>query len=281
MRKVQNFSYHNHTNFSDGLNSLEEMVAQAKKIGFCEMGITDHLIVHKNIEQSPTWDMLKSRYETTVYRKDFKSCVADFQRHCENIRKISKKEGIKLYVGFEVDFFTYSGWLEELKDFLSQLDYDYLISGNHFMPDNSGDVVLNIDCLRGRTEIVKNLPEYIRCHFDAMIKSAESGMFAFLAHIDYIRKLGDNICGPLMYVEEKSKVLQALQKNEMGIEMSTKGLRKIGDYYPCAQILDEIAKLGIKTVISDDAHSITELGADFDKAEEELAKRQITNRLKF
>jgi len=281
MHKIQNFSYHNHTDFSDGSCSLEEMVAQAKKIGFCEMGITDHLIVHKNMEQSPTWDMLKSRYETTVYRRDFKSCLSDFQKHCEHIRKVSKKEKIKLYVGFEVDFFTYNGWLEELKDFLLQLDYDYLVSGNHFIANESGETILNIDCLRGKTDTIKDLPEYIKCHFGAMKKSAESGICAFLAHIDYIRKLGDDICGPLMYVEEKSKVLQALKKNNMGIEISTKGLRKIGDYYPCAQILDEIAKLGIKTVISDDAHSITELGADFDKAEEELAKRQITNRLKF
>lgn len=54
MPEMQKFSYHNHTNFSDGKCSLEDMVAQAKAIGFCEMGISDHLIVHKNIEQSPS-----------------------------------------------------------------------------------------------------------------------------------------------------------------------------------------------------------------------------------
>lgn len=281
MHSVQYFSYHNHTNFSDGKCSLEEMVAQAKKIGFSEMGISDHLIIHKNMKQSPSWDMMSKKSAPEVYRSDFKSCLSDFQKHCEHVREVSRKENIKLYVGFEVDFFTYNGWLEELKEFLSQLDYDYLISGNHFMPDDSGETILNIDCVKGRTETVKDLPEYIVRHFAAMRKSTESGLFSFLAHIDYIRKLGDDICGPSMYVKNKTEVLVALLKNNMGIEVSTKGLRKINDFYPCAQILDEIAKLGIKTVISDDAHDLDELGADFDKAEEVLHKHKIANRLKF
>lgn len=281
MLKVQNFSYHNHTNFSDGKRSLEEMVAQAKKIGFCDMGISDHMIIHKNMEQSPSWDMLRSRYASTVYRNDFKSCLPDFQKHCEHIRQVSKKENIKLYVGFEVDFFTYNGWLEEFKEFLSQLDYDYLVSGNHFMPNESGETILNIDCLKGITDTVKNLPEYIANHFMAMKKSAESGLYSFLAHIDYVRKLGDDICGPEQYVENKIEVLKALQKNDMGIEISTKGLRKVNDFFPCSQILDKIAEFGIKTVISDDAHNIDELGCDFDKAEDALKKHNITHRLKF
>lgn len=281
MHNVQSFSYHNHTNFSDGRRSLEEMVARAKKIGFSEMGISDHLIIHKNMKQSPSWDMMRSRFASKVYRCDFKSCLSDFQKHCEHVRQVSKKENIKLYVGFEVDFFTYNGWLEELKEFLSQLDYDYLVSGNHFMPDDSGETILNIDCVKGRTESIKDLSEYIVRHFAAMKRSAESGLFSFLAHIDYVRKLGDNICGPSMYIKNKKEVLEALHKNGVGIEVSTKGLRKINDFYPCAQILDEIAEMGIKTVISDDAHELDELGADFDKAEDIIHKHKIVNRLKF
>lgn len=281
MLKVQNFSYHNHTNFSDGQSSLEEMVCQAKKLGFCEMGISDHLIVHKNIEQSPSWSKMSSRFATSVYRKDFKSCLPEFQKHCEEIRKISKKENIKLYVGFEVDFFTYDGWLGELKEFLSQLDYDYLVSGNHFMPNENGEEIINIDCVKDDIGSIKNLPEYIVNHFAAIKKSVESGMYAFLAHIDYIRKLGDDICGPTMYVKNKNDIIKSLQNNNVGIEISTKGLRKVNDFYPCGQILQEIAKHNVKVVISDDAHLTSELGMDFEKAEKELGKYGISRRLKF
>ena len=281
MSNIQKFSYHNHTNFSDGSNTLEEMVAQAKKIGFCELGISDHLIVHKNMMQNPSWNKLITLNASYIYNNSFKNILSKYQSHCEKIRKISARENIKLYVGFEVDFFTYNGWLDEFNEFIKQLDYDYLISGNHFFCNEDGSQIINIDSLKGKANNIPNLSEYIVRHFDTIKKSIESNLFTFLAHLDYVRKLGDYICGPKMYQQEKNQVLSALQNFNKGIEISTKGLRKIGDFYPCQEILQEIAKRNIKVVISDDAHSVNELGTDFAKAEAELLKHSITHRLKL
>ena len=55
---MQNFSYHTHTVFSDGHNTIEEMLDRAEELGWREIGISDHLIVHKNITRSrsfPRW----------------------------------------------------------------------------------------------------------------------------------------------------------------------------------------------------------------------------------
>lgn len=281
MLKVQNFSYHNHTNFSDGKNSLEEMVAQAKKIGFCEMGISDHLIVHKNIEQSLSWPMMSAKRDSHIYQRDFKSNLSEYQKHCEEIRKISKKENIKLYVGFEVDFFTYDGWLEEFKEFLSQLDYDYLVSGNHFLYDESGETIINIHKNIADFMGVEQVRKLVSQHFLNIKSSIESGLFAFLAHFDYVRKMGRQYCDSCDYEKEKTAVLDALSLKDVGMEISTKGLRKINDFYPASEILDGAAKRGIKMLINDDAHRTDELGADFDKAEEVLTKHGITNRFRF
>ena len=281
MPEIQKFSYHNHTNFSDGKCSLEEMVAQAKKIGFCEMGISDHLIVHKNIEQSPSWPMMYAKSDNHIYQRDFMSHLSEYQKHCEEIRKVSKNENFKLYVGFEVDFFTYDGWLEEFKEFLSQLDYDYLVSGNHFLFDERGEKIFNIHKNIADFISTEEIRELAEQHFVNIRKSIESGLFAFLAHFDYVRKMGEQYCGPSDYINEKSAVLDALQINNVGMEISTKGLRKINDFYPCAEILAGAAKRNIKMLISDDAHKTDELGADFTKAEEKLQKYGITNRLKF
>jgi HisJ family histidinol phosphate phosphatase len=281
MRKVQNFSYHNHTNFSDGKCSLEEMVEQAKAIGFCEMGISDHLIVHKNIEQSPSWPMMSAKSDNHIYQRDFKKNLSEYQKHCEHIRKVSKKENIKLYVGFEVDFFTYDGWLEEFKEFLSQIDYDYLVSGNHFLFDERGETIFNIHKNIADFLGIEQIRELVAHHFINIEKSVESGLFAFLAHFDYVRKMGEQYCDTCDYINEKNAVLDALQQNNVGMEISTKGLRKIDDFYPCAEILKGAAERNIRMVISDDAHKREELGADFDKAEETLAKLGITNRFKL
>ncbi len=48
---IQNFSLHTHTTFSDGRNSISEMVEQAKKLGWKAIGISDHLTVHPSLRK--------------------------------------------------------------------------------------------------------------------------------------------------------------------------------------------------------------------------------------
>lgn len=278
---MQNFSYHTHTNFSDGRNTVLEMVRQAKELGFCELGISDHLSIHKNMQKSLSCPLWKQRGNSHIFRDNFQKSLSEFQKHCEEIRKIAKTEKIKLYVGFEVDYFTYDGWLDELKYFLSQLDYDYVLTGNHMLFDEKCENIFDLYDLSLLYPDIKIQQEFLHRHFVTIKKAVESGVFKFLAHIDYARKLGDSICAADMFKKEKQDILASLQKNKVALEISTKGLRKINDFYPCQWILSEAAKLDISFVISDDAHSVKELGDRFDLAEETLQKNKIFNRLKF
>lgn len=281
MHKVQDFSYHNHTDFSDGADSLALMVAQAKKIGYTEMGISDHLIVHKNIRQSPTWPLMTDKTGCKIYMSDFKSNLSKYQKRSEEIRRLSKQENIKLYVGMEVDYFTYDGWLDELKDFLSQLDYDYIISGNHFLTSENGEEIILIHSKTAEYVDSSRFNDLISIHFANICKSVESKLFKFIAHLDYVRKLGEKYYAPENFETEITVLLDTLQKYNSATEFSTKGLRKSADYYPATQFMPEIARRNIKMVISDDAHCQKELGYAFAAAENELDKYGITNRLHF
>ena len=175
---VQNFSYHLHTNFSDGYNTLEEMVAQAKKLGFCELGISDHLCVHKNIQQSKSWPLWVQRNNSHIFKKDFKESLPDFQKHCEHIRKVSAQSGLKLFVGFEIDFFTYSGWFDELQDFLKQLDYDYVITGNHMLFDENCANLIDLYDMPIFYHDVVLQNELLQRHFETIEKAVKSGVFS-------------------------------------------------------------------------------------------------------
>lgn len=281
MKSIQKFSYHSHTTFSDGADTLEDMVAQAKRIGFTELGITDHLIVHKNMKQSPSQPYIQKRPCQHIYNSEFKPLVPAFQKHCEHIRNVSSKENFKLYVGFEVDYFPYDGWLDEFREFLSQLDYDYVISGNHFLFDEKCECVFDIGDLIKIYPDKTWYPDFVKRHFKSMKEAVESGVFKFLAHIDYIRRMGNGVCNAETYSEEKIAVLDSLREHNIGIELSTKGLRKIGDYYPSGNILSEIAVRNLPVVISDDAHKTEELGYAFADAEQILSDYNITNRIKF
>lgn len=281
MHKIQTFSYHCHTTFSDGRSSIREMVHRAKEIGFTELGISDHLIVHKNMFQGECWKYMQEDRAVHVYNNSFKDILPSFQKHCEDIRKIAREENFKVLVGYEVDFFTYDGWLEELKEFVGKLDIDYLHSGNHFFFDEKCENVINMTYL---DEIVKDkslLNEYIIRHFDIMRQCVESKMFSFLAHMDYLRRFCSEVYQPNLYSKEKNAVLNALEQNNTALEISTKGLRRINDFYPDALLLDAVSKRNIAMLINDDAHNTTELGADFDKAELALKNHGITKRFKI
>ena len=278
---IQDYTFHCHSDFSDGDDTLENMIKTAKELGFSKIGISDHLIVHKNIEQSPSWNIMTSRTKPHIYRKDFQSCLPAFNEHCEQIRKLAQKENFKISVGFEVDFFTYDGWLEELKDFLAQLDYDYLINGNHFLFAPNCETIYCIDKRLSGVIDKPKIKSLISSHFKTITKAAQSGLFKFTAHLDYVRKMGAEFYLPQEYQEEKTAVLEALTSSRTATEISTKGLRRIGDFYPDEWFLKQIKEREIPIIISDDAHRCSELGFDFDQAEAKLSELGITNRLDF
>lgn len=281
MRNTQTFSYHSHTTFSDGRNSIREMIRRAKEIGFTELGISDHLIVHKNMFQCECWKYMQSDRASHVYNNNFKDILPAFQRHCEEIRKIAKEENFKVLVGYEVDFFPYDGWLEELKEFVSNLDVDYLHSGNHFFCDDKYENIINMTFMKNFVTDKTLLNEYIIRHFDTLRQCVESKMFDFLAHIDYVRRYCGEVYQPNLYWDEKNAVLNALEQNNVALEISTKGLRRINDFYPDALLLDAVSERNIAMLINDDAHYTSELGADFDKAEQALKNHGITKRFKI
>lgn len=276
---IQDFTYHCHTNFSDGKNSLEEMVAQAQNLGFSHIGISDHLIVHKNIEQSPSWQMMVSRSDAHIYKRDFKSALPAFQKHCDEIHEFSRRKNFKIYAGFEIDFFTYDGWLEELKDFLSQIDYDYVISGNHFLFNEDCETIYNIHKTVKDFLAKDEITDLVSSHFKIIEKSVQSQLFKFVAHLDYVRKIKDCYAENENFTAEKLSILNALKNNKTGTEISTKGLRKIGDFYPDEWLLQKIKEHNIPVVISDDAHRTDEIGYDFDKAENRLKELGISQRI--
>lgn len=281
MLKIQPYTYHCHTDFSDGYDELAVMVHHAKEIGFSELGISDHLIVHKNMYQSPSWPDLQQKRASYIYNNDFKSILDKYRRHCEEIRRLSRQENFRLLVGFEVDYFPYDGWEEELKWFVAQLDTDYLHTGNHFFCTENWEQVINMThSSRICTDKLQNKEYYIR-HFQTMEKAVNSRMFKFLAHIDYIRRFADDSYSVDTFRNEKNAVLDALKNTGTAMEISTKGLRRVGDLYPDFSIIQAAGVRDLTVVISDDAHKIEELGENFDKAEEAIKKAGITKRLKI
>ncbi len=276
---MQKFSYHTHTIFSDGANNVDEMLGQAVKLGWTEIGISDHMIIHKNIKKVPYYNFLKTHNQTNIAYDDFDEALIKFNEHAKEVRLVSRKyPSIKVRVGYEVDYFTYSGWQTEFENFCKQLDYDYMLTGNHFFLSEDGEYLLDISCYNSLPENEK--PElmevYVHRHLQTVKRAVNSGLFNFLAHIDYVRKVkgyNQNLCNA-----DYDAIITALAKNNMATELSTKGLRKSDDFFPCCDLLNKIIAKNIPLVISDDAHRCSEVGYMFDKAENTLSDLNYHNR---
>lgn len=100
---------HTHTNFSDGLNTIEEMVEAAKNLGYEYIGITDH---------SPS---IQSRGLGTVLK-----IVSDMRKKIDDINEIQKD--IRVLYGYEVNILV-DNTLALPDDILKNLDY--VIAGIH------------------------------------------------------------------------------------------------------------------------------------------------------
>ena len=101
---MQNFTYHTHNreqNF-DGHQSAETMIAAAEEKGFAEIGVSNHLICHKNLQIENGWQ--------PMFFQDFQSGGECYKKHIELIRQAAEKHNIKVRVGFEGDFFPSAYW---------------------------------------------------------------------------------------------------------------------------------------------------------------------------
>ena len=100
---------HTHTNFSDGLNTLEEMVEAAKALGYEYIGITDH---------SPS---VMSHGLGTVLKT-----ISDMRKKIDEIN--ASQKDIKVLYGYEVNILV-DNTLALPEDMLKNLDY--VVAGIH------------------------------------------------------------------------------------------------------------------------------------------------------
>lgn len=272
---MQKFSYHTHTNFSDGKNSIEEMITQAEKQGLEELGISDHLIVHKNFKQCPSWKDLSTINASHIYNDCFKKTTEAFKKHADNVRKIAKKHSIKVFVGAEVDYFTYDGWEDEFKQLKKDVDCDYFITGNHFY-ETSDELPVHPIYTGKYYACHKNQTDLIKRHFKTLAKAAQSGLFEFIAHVDYMRKTPHY--NNKIFDQDKIALIKICKQCNATLEVNTKHVPANEETSPNLWWLKEMKKFNLPILLSDDAHNKSSLTQGFDVAEKLLADMNYTNR---
>ena len=273
MHKIQNFSYHTHNNafnLFDGKNSCEEMISKAEALGFEELGVSNHLIFHPNLEKIDV-----------MFYNNINEAVDVYKRNIDLIRQTASKHKIKVYAGFEVDFFPSASWRKSFEEIIKQLDVDYLIGSTHFIRSSDEKFLLDIYFIRHlKTPLPDNdLKLYLQNYWLNIVEAVKSGYFNFIAHLDYITIC--NLCTEAEWDEYKWKLIEALAEKKHPFELNTSGYDRIGKPHPDIWMLKELQKRNVPVVISDDAHCTEHLSRHFEKAETLLASLNYQNRWKI
>ena len=258
---MQRFGYHSHTIHSDGINTPQEMIERATQIGFENYGISDHFNCHEaNNRPYP------GRFN------DWKIAREYWKKSADKIREEAAKASIQVYLGFEIDFFQSANWRREFEKTLQTCDYDYLIGSTHVIKNPDEKLLYSLYHAYETPDIDPALFDSYWCNVKECIKS---GYFNFIGHIDLFEKfrLTDK-----SYEKEKDDVIKALVDNKMPVELNTSGMNKFGEFHPSTPLLKKLNEAGVPVIISDDSHSVADLGQHFEAAEKLLAQIGYQNR---
>jgi histidinol-phosphatase (PHP family) len=235
--------YHVHTDLcGHAVGEMEEYVQAAAQKGLDELGFNDH---------APTFH---------VQDPELAMAAHQLPRYVEHVRALQRKHTRpRIRLGIEADFVP--GYEDDLRDLLDRYDFDYVYGSVHIIGDwRFDDTRLYPHHYRGR-----NPQEACRDYFDLVQKSAGSGLFDVLGHMDLIKKFNHWPLGELDELTEQT--VRTVAETGVCVEVNTSGLRKpCQEAYPSEEILRLCHRHGVPVTLGSDAHHPGEVAMDFDRA---------------
>ena len=236
----------------------EAYVEQALKVGLSEIGFSDHapLVSHED----PRYTMNRSQ-------------LPGYHAMIEGIQKKYKNFTIKL--GLEADYIP--GFEKETKKILDGYPYDFVIGSIHFIDNWAFD---DPDPSQNIKWKEKDIDAVYGDYYKLLRRSAESGLFDIMGHVDLVKKFGYRAVGDM--TKEIEKTAEVFKRSGVTVEINTSGLRKpVKEIYPSLDVLKIYKKYNVPITFSSDSHDPQDVGRDYDKAEALAKEAGYTEYLVF
>ena len=245
------YSCHNHSDWSDGADTLADMCRAGKNSGLRVMGISDHWV-------EPPYDAMDSEsWSMDLHRLD------DYVSELQRLKRELDDENFTLKIGLEVDFF-----FENIDAVLARLrDYplDYLIGSVHYAGLFPVDHIID-EWLPLSEEEKESICEI---YWQKLAGAAAVEEFDFIGHLDLPKKFG--LIDNSRYLPHAAKVLDIIQQHGGAIELNTAGyFKECQEPYPSSAMLRLAQERRIPVIVSADAHSASCVQRSFDEARELL-----------
>jgi histidinol-phosphatase (PHP family) len=220
-----------------------EYVARAKKVGLSEIGFSDHapLVSHEDPRYTMNFAQLP----------EYHKMVEDVQR---------KNPDFTIKLGLEADYIP--GFEKETKKLLEGYPYDFVIGSIHFIDRWAFDDPDPKEKMKWKE---KDIDTVYRDYYELLRKSARSGLFDIMGHVDLVKKFGHRASQDL--TDDVRSTAKVFKDSGVTVEINTSGLRKpVAEIYPSLDVLKHYAKAGVPVTFSSDSHDPADVGRDYDKA---------------
>lgn len=244
--------YHtHHERCGHAVGKLEEYVQRGIALGLQQLGLSDHLpLIH---------------VDPANYYPEMAMPMAELPRYVEECLTLKERYRgvIDLRVGLEADYIE--GYEDQIREILSPYPWDYLIGSVHFLGEWDITDYRQVDGWEGKDEL-----EVYRLYYNAVKKSALSGLYDIIGHMDVIKRFGYGPQTPEGKAEVRTLELETLKviaDSGIAMELNASGLTKpCAEMFPAEHLLQEAFKLGIPLTLGSDAHDPAKLGDGLQEA---------------
>ena len=223
-------NYHTHTpRCKHAEGSEREYIEAAIANGFKTLGFSDHT-------PQPFDDGFVSGIRMDMEELD---------GYVDTLKALREEyaDRIDIRIGLEVEY--YPSCFDKLMKEVRKRDIDYLILGQHFVPEEQEGFYAG-----SKTDRTYDIDAYI----DAVIEALETKEFMYLAHPDLIHYIGDNE----IYLSHMKRLCEYTSDKEVPLEIN--GLGMLTDrWYPREDFFKLAASRGCRFIFGCDAHKPTQV----------------------
>lgn len=257
---MQFSNFHQHTTFSDGKDTPEDVVLSAIDKGFDSIGFSDH---SDTCTVDPTYCMK----------------VTDYPSYFAEIKRLKEKyaDRIKIYTGIELDYYSE----------IDRSEFDYVIGSVHYLCVHG--VCHPIDHSKAQqetyitTECGGSIAKFAQDYYDQVVRNIEKNRPDIIGHFDVITKFGLIDETDPEYRHIALSALDRIMKITPVVEMNTGAIsRHVRTVpYPAPFILERILENGGDVILGADSHAKDTIDCYFPECVEILKKIGFDHIVKF